>query len=298
MSAAEYLRAAVALMQQHALTRDAIDWEDVRVHTAALSAGAMRPEDTYAAIRWTLTALGDEHSFFSPPQKAGDVDSDPYPGEGRYPSGSVGSDSVGTVMVPSFRGSNEAALRYSRALSSLIAELSDAGAVGWIVDLTDNPGGNMLPMLAGLAPLLGVGVIGGFEYADGSRTDWCLDRTGSLWLDDDQVIVGGVEDHLGHAGSPVAVITGPVTASSGEAVAVAFRGRPRTRSFGLPTRGLSTSNEMFELDDGACLAITTARFVDRTGTVYGGVLTPDVKSASHEDDGRAAATRWIVGDQS
>lgn len=73
----------------------------------------------------------------------------------------------------------------------------------------------------------------------------------------------------------VAVLTGPRTASSGEAVAIAFRGRPDTRSFGLPTAGLSTANGTFPLPDGSMLLLTAAVDADRTGRKYRDKVDPD-----------------------
>jgi carboxyl-terminal processing protease len=46
------------------------------------------------------------------------------------------------------------------------------------------------------------------------------------------------------------------TASGAEAVLIAFRGRPRTRSFGKATAGVSTGNVCHRLADGSLLAIT------------------------------------------
>jgi hypothetical protein len=74
---------------------------------------------------------------------------------------------------------------------------------------------------------------------------------------------------------PVAVLVGPATASSGEALAIAFRGRPSTRLFGATTRGLTTSNRVFPLSDGSLLNLSTAAFADRTGTSYPNGVTPD-----------------------
>jgi carboxyl-terminal processing protease len=74
----------------------------------------------------------------------------------------------------------------------------------------------------------------------------------------------------------VAVLTDGRTASSGEAVAVAFRGRPGVLSYGAATYGFSTGNETVRLPDGALLRITSSRFADRTGLVYGGPLPVDV----------------------
>ena len=74
---------------------------------------------------------------------------------------------------------------------------------------------------------------------------------------------------------PVAVLTGVNTASSGEVIVVAFRGRPNTRSFGLYTTGLSTANRGFHLSDGAVINLTTSVYADRTGQTYGERIHPD-----------------------
>ena len=77
-------------------------------------------------------------------------------------------------------------------------------------------------------------------------------------------------------------------ASEGEAVAIAFKGRPRTIFIGTATRGLSSSNEGFLLSDGANLVITVGLDVDRTGTVYEERVLPDeVVEGPREPDGEA-----------
>ena len=144
----------------------------------------------------------------------------------------------------------------------------------------------MWPMLAGLEPLLGGRDVGAFRDADGFTVGW--------WADAGAAGAGETTHAISHyavavRNPPVAVLTGPATASSGEAVA--FRGRARTRSFGAPTRGVSTGNRGFVLDDGAVLFITASRFVDRTGTVYGGAVVPDDLAAPGSALG--AAADWL-----
>ena len=58
-------------------------------------------------------------------------------------------------------------------------------------------------------------------------------------------------------------------ASSGEATVIAFRGRPNSRSFGMPTCGLSTAIENYAMSDGACLNLTMSVMADRARTSYG-----------------------------
>ena len=69
---------------------------------------------------------------------------------------------------------------------------------------------------------------------------------------------------------PLAVLTGPATASAGESVVIALKGRPHTRFFGQPTAGLPTGNRTFTLPDGAVIALTTTVELDRNHVQYDG----------------------------
>ena len=102
----------------------------------------------------------------------------------------------------------------------------------------------------------------------------------------------------------MAVIYGERTASSGKAVAVAFRARPLTRSFGVPTAGLSTANAGFTLSDGGTIYLTVAVDGDRSGTLYGESLQPDervvwsvIDPTSTGDGAAQAATAWLRAQQ-
>jgi C-terminal processing protease CtpA/Prc len=165
-----------------------------------------------------------------------------------------------------------------------------SSSCGWVVDLRPNTGGNMWPMLAGLKPFLGTAGLGTFESPTGSSPPWIAGQAVGVEPPSTLAVLES---------SWVAVLTGPRTASSGEAVAIAFRGRPRTRSFGLPTAGLSTANATFPLPDGAMILLTTAVDADRTGKRYGDKVDPDerVEAATTptptSDPALAAAVQWL-----
>ncbi|TGQ64000.1 peptidase, partial [Mesorhizobium sp. M8A.F.Ca.ET.207.01.1.1] len=89
---------------------------------------------------------------------------------------------------------------------------------GWIVDLRDNTGGNMWPMLLGVAPLLRVTPsadenVGTFAAADGPSL-WQLTSSSVRLGDRVRIDLGGPGYLLKHPGAPVAVLTAPRTASS------------------------------------------------------------------------------------
>ena len=93
----------------------------------------------------------------------------------------------------------------------------------------------------------------------------------------------------------VAVLTDALVASSGEAVAVSFRGRPNTRSFGGATCGLSTANSGFRLSDGATLQLTTALMADRNRAAYGVPIVPD-ETVSSDGEVVQRAIAWLRGE--
>jgi C-terminal processing protease CtpA/Prc len=73
----------------------------------------------------------------------------------------------------------------------------------------------------------------------------------------------------------VAVLINQAVASSGEALAISFIGRPNSRTFGTSTCGLSTSNQSFNLRDGYTLFLTTAFLADRNENIFGRAVIPE-----------------------
>jgi C-terminal processing protease CtpA/Prc len=99
---------------------------------------------------------------------------------------------------------------------------------------------------------------------------------------------------LRQATPPIAVLTDTWTASASEAVAIAFRGNPNTRSFGQRTRGLTTANGSLKLSDGAFIVLAQAIEADRNGLLYEDGLTPDVVTEPDENGVPEVARRWLL----
>lgn len=286
-----YLERALDLMEERSLLRDSIDWASFRSEHLAAAQNANSTDDAHAAIRRALEDLGDGHSELLTSEAAasrGDPD-----GAGSGPTAPlrsvrIGSD-VGYLGIPGFIGTSQAAVTsFANQIDGLIRELDGEGVCGWVVDLRANPGGNMWPMLAGLAPLLGEGRVGSFVDPDGTSVPWTIQDGAAR----DGNLLGARVEHphpISIPGAPVAVLIGPGTASSGEAVAIAFRGRSNTRSFGEATHGLSTSNLSLPLSDGAVLELTTSVFADREGTAYGNKIVPDERIPSLHDRGPSSS---------
>lgn len=282
------LDSAIALARARSLWRDTVTWTAVEADVRAAASGAESAADVHLAIQSLLQRLGDHHSFLMRPAAAlrfrsGGAEN-PRPVIRALPDG------VGYISVPAYSGAaHDAHVAYARGAQDSLAALLPLTGCGWVVDLRGNGGGNMWPMLGGLRPFLGDVAIGSFTPPTGSAL---------VWHAGDTVDVRPTTALAALDSAWVAVLTGPHTASSGEIVAISFRGRSRTRSFGLPTAGLTTDNELFPLPDGSLLVLTVAVDADRTGRRYGGKFEPDelvqpAPTGSPADPQLARALAWL-----
>ncbi|MGH2588694.1 MAG: S41 family peptidase [Dehalococcoidia bacterium] len=220
------------------------------------------------------------------------------PPEGRRLAGGIGYIEVPPVVgVSPASAVNAVAAEIQR----LIREVDQSPACGWVVDLRRNTGGNMWPMLAGIGPVLGEGEAGAFVDGKSERYVWAY-RGGQALLAG-RTMAGTTERTytLLRPEPPVAVLTSGITASSGEAIVVAFRGRPATRSFGEPTTGVPTGNAFRPLPDGAVINVTGVLDADRSGQTYDDRIPPDevvpidwTAFATESDPVLRAATAWLL----
>lgn len=292
-----YLSKALTIMEEHSLLRHQIDWADVRTTAFSQARGAQEPADTYRAIGSALHALGDGHSTFWDPEQAKEkLGSSAVPLDdlqGRSQNG------IGFISLPGVQGSYRTYQEYVRRGRDAVAKADQAGTCGWVVDLRSNTGGNMWPMLAVVGSILGDGKVGMFVDADGKKSIWSI-KNGAPYTDGKSA-GWGKSKPVAKRTPPVAVLTGKRTASAGEAVVVAFRGRPDTRFFGERTSGVPTGNEAYRLPDGAMLILTEAKDADRTGRAYDAAIPPDEEivkdprpAARNRDEVLKAAQNWLL----
>ncbi len=256
-----YLQGALDTLQAVIIRSDTVSWRNVRDTAFLVARGAQEERDTYGAVAWALRRA-NSHSFLQ--ARPGGV------------AWRMLAGRVGYVRVPQINGAGVPA---ADSIHGAIRSLDSAGACGWIVDLRSNGGGNMWPMLAGAGPLLGDSIVGSF--GDPALADRWLYRDGAAFLlkpdgrRDTVSVIRGPAHRLKDALPPVAVLMDGITGSSGEALALAFRGRPNTRSYGTPTAGAATANRGSRLPDGANMVVTAGYMADRTGAQSDGRVQPD-----------------------
>lgn len=188
----------------------------------------------------------------------------------------IGSGSIAYLSVPAMNIDAPQVPASAEALREAVLHLADRSPRGWIVDLRWNSGGNAYPMLLGLRPLLGVGLVGTSRDVTGAIRSPVTLTSGSLAIDGTPVAELPSDFEPPLADAPVVVLIGPLTASSGVMTALAFRGRPRTILLGEPTApGYATGNEPFLFEDGTFMNLATGHLADRDDRAAEGTLAPD-----------------------
>lgn len=288
----KYVSEFIKIIQSYSLFTDSINWKVLKNETGELSKGIKTIEDSRIVTNYILSKLrtaGDNHSFFLPQQNAENYSSKNM--DGRPPEANYLGDHIGLIKVPGFGSVNDTAgINFALKIQDLIRSVESADTIkGWIIDLRENTGGNMYPMIAGLGPLVGKGVAGYFITS----------RTETPWKYED-IIRTGVKIkkpyHLKYDNIKIAVLIGPKTSSSGEMTTISFIGKPNTRLFGQPSGGYTTGNQGFKLSDGAYLYLATSYTSDRNKKKYLHKIEPDVvvPILKENDNTIDTAKKWLL----
>jgi len=264
-----YVRKAVRIMDKHGIFAEGAEWTSAQKAALAAKPGSL--EEAQDVIREALKVAGGKHSFL----KTGESVAADAAAEWPAPSVSILEDGIAFVVLPPFSGGHSEGINY--ALTALEGVPDDVRGV--IIDLRDNTGGNMYPMIAAVHRFIVDDDI--LRFRTRKRTQW---------VQLPFVLQSVGISRMAHIGCPVALLTNEWTASSGEAVLLCFRGLDYARSFGLPTAGYASANTPFTLSDGAQLVLTTGCDVARTGEVFcDNPIQPDVLTETPLE----AALDWL-----
>jgi len=284
-----YLNKAVDVIEKNSIKKDSIDWVKFRNEVLEKGKNAESIKDTYPAIQYALELLGDHHSFLMTPEQSKTfVDKKILLPE---ISAELIDNRIGYIKIPGFWGdTNERALKFAQQIQDSIRELDKNNIKYWVVDLGNDTGGNMWPMLLGLGPILGDGIAGYFASNNNGFIGWGYSK-GRVFCNKNQVMKLNTPYKLRNKIEKLAVIISNNTCSSGEATAVSFIGIENSCLIGVPTYGNSTANGEFKLSDGAKIYLTVCKFADRNKKTYGIPINPnivDLKGTS-----KKTAIEWI-----
>ena len=271
-----YVRHCIRIMDKHGLYSDTPEWQARKKEFLAAA-------DTVSDLGWAnylvyqaVQVAGGKHSALKAPVR----DTADYPEFA--PEARMLEGGIAYVKLPAHTGVKVSDSLYAHSVLHFLQDCSSAAGV--VIDLRDNYGGSMYPMISAVSPLIPDGVILRFK---GKK------RTTPVTLDFVLRVVGIKSSEIQKfpEGTPVAILTDDMTASSGEATLLCFRGLDNTRTFGSPTAGYASANQSFPLKNGYSLILTTGRDAARTGEEFcDDPIAPDVETETPLED----AISWIL----
>lgn len=289
----------IGLARHDALNADAVDWPVVQQEAQALLGSTPGEAGRTAAIRHVLAALRDHHSSYRPPlgDRAGTTDA---AGATHGASGGRATPRIpiavaetpvggfGRLSINPWTGNGAEVAGATHVVREALDAALHANRCGLIIDVSANHGGNMWPMMGGIAPLYDDGVLETFEPRAGLPQVVNVHH-GALRSGTSVFPVVALPP-LAVKPRYIALVMGPRTASSAEILVLGFSGQANVRRFGAPTAGATSANRSFVLDNGGRLALTVSRIRTRTGEVQDGPVQPDVPGAAPLDD----AAAWLA----
>ena len=152
-------------------------------------------------------------------------------------------------------------------VTEVLERINRLQARGLILDLRNNPGGLLRPVVNVTSQFLEDGLVLYELDGDGKRRDW-------------KVVSGGLAQDI-----PMVVLVNEFSASGSEVLAGAIIDRQRATVVGEKTFGKGSVNTLRELTDGSGLYFTIARWYTPNGTlIEGDGLEPNLVVTQPEDD--------------
>ena len=281
-SAETYGKNALSTIDKNGIFAGNDEWKSTYNECLKMIENAKSYDDTYDAIRKALSVGGGKHSMLMTKSESQDT-TESY--DEVLPTVSLDGD-IAIIKLPDFLGTAEAGQKYAKVAEDFIHENRDI-IKGVVLDLRGNTGGDMGPMATAVSSLLPDGELVYYHYRS---------------YDVPVTLKNGVVSNAGTGGKslypeeklnvPVAILTDDMTASSGEALTLCFRGLENTRTFGAPTAGYTSVNMLYNMYDGAQMYLTVAFDKARTGEIFKETpIEPDVATGSPLE----AALEWLRG---
>lgn len=284
----------------NALYSNQVDWKMISdsVRNKAANAGTIKA--ALPAVKLLYQLLGDHHGFitynnnyYGCPGNSKPFDRTVHAAlikkmkDGYKVRKEILAKGYGYLLVPDNNPTYRGAVNdIARQIRDSLAAMDPERLKGLIIDLRLNPGGDMYAMIGGLSNLFRPGKLGSFVYPGTKKEEaWNIASDNGK----DKVFSG--QDTLCRINRrgkqlydlKVVVLIGPYTRSSGEALAISFKGRNNTWFIGEDTGGYTTANVSFQFTNEIGVFVATAIEADRNGHLYTDNVKPDEEILGGDD---------------
>ncbi|MCR5863123.1 S41 family peptidase [Flavobacterium sp. J372] len=306
-----YIDSSLTILRNHSLYSKKVNWNKIEKQIYAKAATAKNNTEIFDALKIAFNAVGDKHAAYysyNDQYKIEDLELNARFTDSLRAALAKGPrvlnkmiGDVAYINIPFMGVQKQAQIdELANLVNNSIAALLKNNPKGWIIDLRLNAGGNIRPMLGGLAPFFKNGIV-----------TYYIDRNGkaeepSSFLDGDFYIDGIKQANINSkattlAAAKVAVLIGPGTASSAEGVANVFHQRGNSKLFGEKSAGRANSTNGFVFNKNQSYFLISTSFLgDKNKKALPEYVMPDelvVQNNSFndlaEDNAVKAAIKWL-----
>ncbi|SHJ97923.1 S41 family peptidase [Epilithonimonas mollis] len=282
-----HLDSCFSILKENSLYTNRVDWNTTRKKVFEKAKTAKNKSDAFEAMKIAFDALGDMHAAYYHLDKSYILEnkklisrySDSI--KAGWKSGPrIEGKMIGTtayLRVPYIGVTKQEQIEsYGNWIYKEVSQLKSQNPKAWIIDLRLNGGGNIRPMLAGLAPFFKDGIISYYINNKGKSEDKSSFKGGDFLMD------GEIQAHIKNKitsfpDAKVAVLVGPGTGSSGEITAAVFSKRSNTVLLGDDTAGLANATNGFVFNDNKTyFRMSNAYIADSNKKKFPEIIKPDI----------------------
>lgn len=276
----KYAKQAVLFMDNQGIYSHNEDtWLPVKQKVLEKSKSCKTIKETHPLLEKALKAVGGKHSKLIPAEEVNNTLI------ANMPSVELLENDILYIKLPDFSGDQKECENYTNTVLDFTRKHKDTMA-GVIIDLQHNTGGDMGPMVAAVSPFLEDGEVLSFDV-HGMRQ--------AVTIDNGTITGGGstvtVNNPFKVTGIPVAILQDELTASSGEATLLTFRGLDYIRTFGKDSAGYCSCNNTRKLYDGSIILLTIGYDVARTDEYF---CEDPIQPDEYTEDALESAKQWIL----
>lgn len=292
------LRDVFGKVKQNSVFRKKVNWEDLEHKVFDAIGNGISEVNFKNKVRLIFTTIGDKHgAFYYNGERLGNDRT--WTNKLRIPTQMPDKINLKTALLEDGYGylllppNNNYDIKTCQQYQDSLCSLGIDKLKGLIIDLRLQEGGSIFPLFSGLNQVYGAKYFGSNRDLDGNVFQkWSVSKGeyGRNQIYNRCKINNKLK---------IVVLTSQITASAGEIMAVALKGRPKTFFIGEPTAGLSTMNVQYHLGKNI-LVVAASVPADRNGTTYGGNVLPDLTIIDGDDftnlsvDKKViAALRWM-----
>lgn len=311
-SVKQYVDTTLVLLKNNSLYSKSVDWKKITKQVHEKASSAKTKAATFEALKIAFNALNDKHAVYYQYD-------DQYRIENPELNNRI-SDSlkaawkrglkidnkmigdVAYISIPTLAVGKQTDIdKYANWIYEAVSKLNEKKPKGWIVDLRMNGGGNIRPMLAGLAMFFEDGIYTYYIDKDGNLTDESGFKDGNF------IIGGKAQADIKNKIEPInntkiAILIGPGTASSGEGLAIVFAQKKNVKSFGTDSAGLANATNGFVFNKNlSYFLLSVAKIADKDQKIYPEIVKPDVYINENEsfadlpnDPTVKEAVKWLM----